>query len=166
MKKTVLLLLVILSLAGCTSGLYHPAQEEKTWQVQTTSAQVAENAYFWARIDSDCRNDLGCMSLRLQITNKSDRKLEVNWLNTYYIHNGRREGTFMPIGKTDIGAPDIIGPKGSFMKFIFPDRLATVDKTGKWNRAAMKPGKNGVALSIKVDGREINEILVLELKKP
>ena len=110
----------------------------------------------------------GYKGFLLYIHNKSPEDLDVDWDNTFYIYNGKKEGGFLFEGMRSgdkIKTPSIIS--GSmFSKEIFPKKLAefsTIAMSTIYN--PMKPGENGVFLTVIVAGKKITETLTLNISQ-
>jgi hypothetical protein len=157
MKKKVyacLFLTLILVVVGCAS--------QQPWR-SDPNMQQASNEYYVATI-SPIYIFNGYKGFLLYVHNSSTQDLEVDWDNTFYLYNGKKEGGFifrnMRSGDKP-KTPSIIA--GSiFSKEIFPKKLAefsTVAMSTIHN--PMQPGENGVLLSVKVDGKQITETLTL-----
>jgi len=159
MKKK-LLICVFLGLffigLGCAS--------QQPWR-SDPNMQQASNEYYDATI-SPIYIFNGYKGFMLYIHNKSTEDLEVDWDNTFYIFDGKKKGGFifrnMRSGDKP-KTPSIIA--GSmFSKEIFPGKLAefsTIAMSTIHN--PMQPGENGVLLSVKVDGKQITETLILDI---
>jgi hypothetical protein len=118
----------------------------------------AENPYYVAKIILSC-NENKCMSFILDIKNKSEQNLEVDWSKTYYLRDFGIESTFTKMGYKYFESPEIIPPKSSIVKSIYPGSLAVKDEKGQWIHTSMTPGLNGVDLTVIVDGSEVKERL-------
>jgi len=109
----------------------------------------------------------GYCAFILIIINNSDKELEVDWNRTLYVDNGKTNGSFMFEGivykdRNNPKSPDIIFPKSEFSKIIWPSNLVTFEGM-YWLHHCMGEGNKGVSLSIKSDGKEIRENLILEI---
>ena len=89
----------------------------------------------------------------------------------FYIYNGKMNGGFifpgMRAGDRDKAKPPkIIIADRLFQKEIYPGNLAQMSKmAGGTVYAPMKPGENGVKLTVKVGQKEITEELTVNLSK-
>lgn len=111
----------------------------------------------------------------LFLRNKTDKELEIIWDKTAFIYNGQMSGGFMFEGivhedREKPKPPDIVSPKGTFLKKIWPNSLVffyVPEKRayyeGAWIHRELNPGQNGVYLAVKSGEREINEKLVLHI---
>ena len=129
--------------------------------------QQASNEYYVATISPIFIFD-GYKGFLLYIHNKSPDDLDVVWENTFYIYNGKRTGGFLFRGMRSgdqLDTPSIVS--GSmFSKEIFPAQLAefsTIAMSTIYN--PMKPGENGVRLTVRVGGKEITETLTLNISQ-
>ena len=143
---------------GCAS--------QQLWKAEP-NMQQASNEYYAATISPIFIFD-GYKGFLLYIHNKSPEDLDVDWDNTFYIYNGKKEGGFLFEGMRSgdkIKTPSIIS--GSmFSKEIFPKKLAefsTIAMSTIYN--PMKPGENGVFLTVIVAGKKITETLTLNISQ-
>jgi hypothetical protein len=102
----------------------------------------------------------------LRVENKTLKDLELDWNKTLFIENGKTNGGFMFEGivykdRNNPKPPDIIFGNSIFEKVIFPNNLVFFlsDMRPRWGHTPFHLGENGVYLTIKVDGREINQKL-------
>jgi len=102
----------------------------------------------------------------LNIHNKTIDSITVDWRNTFYVHNGKKQGGFwfegIPYGeKKKPVSPDIIAGV-IFTKEIYPADLTTLSQiAGAYVHEDMKSGENGVHLTVLVEGKPITETLTL-----
>ncbi len=106
----------------------------------------------------------------LTIDNKTPDSIEVDWSNTFYVYAGQKEGGFWFEGipykdrKKPVPPDTITGVM--FTKEIYPDKLITLSQiAGAYVHEEMKPGENGVQLTVKVDGKPISETLTLNFSE-
>ncbi len=106
----------------------------------------------------------------LTLDNKTPDSIEVDWSNTFYVYAGQKEGGFWFEGipykdrKKPVPPDTITGVM--FTKEIYPDKLITLSQiAGAYVHEEMKPGENGVQLTVKVDGKPISETLTLNFSK-
>ncbi len=172
MKKLTIIGLLLLS--GCATP-----QATQTWTSEPTTATVS-NKYFAADITPKCDavrvdgwtiNRGGCDAFRLTVVNKSSSNIEVNWNKTLYIANNQTSGGFMFEGvvykdRNNPKSPDMVFPNGTLTKTVFPNNLVSFSggQYGRgWEHAWLSAGEHGIYLSTIVDGKEINERLVVRL---
>jgi hypothetical protein len=133
------------------------------WKSEPAS-QETKNAYFNADISPIFIFD-GYKGFNLKIHNKTAGNLEIDWAKTYYVHKGDKNGTFEGGTYEDRKDPktrDIVSANSTFTKEIFPRILTYYSSLAKsWVHEAMKPGENGVSLTVLVDGKEVTEELAL-----
>jgi hypothetical protein len=109
----------------------------------------------------------GYKGFLLTIHSKTSSNIEVEWNKCFYLHNGQRNGDFMLEGmrfrdRKKTKPTDIIPADRLFQIEIFPSRLAELSRmAGTWIHDAMKPGENGIELSVKVGQKEMTEKLTL-----
>ena len=166
MKKK-LLLCVFISLifvvVGCATS------PKKAWKSEPNTRQV-ENEYFYAAISPIFIFD-GYKGFLLTIHSKTSSSIEIEWNRTFYLHNGERNGDFMPEGmqlreRKKSKPHDIIISGRLYSLEIFPSNLAYLSALAKaWVRNPMKPGENGVELTVKVGQKEMTEKLTLNFSE-
>ena len=141
---------------GCAS--------QQPWR-SDPNMQQASNEYYVATV-SPIYVFNGYKGFLLYIHNNSTEDIEVDWDNSFYIFNGKKEGGFifknMRSGDKP-KTPSIIA--GSlFSKEIFPRKLAEFSAIAMSTiHNPMQPGENGVLLAVKVDGKLIPETLTLDI---
>jgi len=143
---------------GCAS--------KQLWRAEP-NLQQASNEYYAATISPIYIFD-GYKGFMLYIHNKSTEDLEVDWVNTFYIFIGKNEGNFIFRGMRSgdrVETPNIIA--GSlFSKEIFPAKLAQYSTIAMSTiHEPMKPGENGIFLTVKVGGKQITETLTLQISQ-
>ncbi len=157
-------LMIFLSLfmaAGCVTT-------KKIWTSHPV-AQKAANPAYEARLEPVTKGHDFYVMFKLEITNKSDKNLEIDWNRTRYLYNGRSHGIFVFKGidpktvKTAIPL-DIIPPGVTFSKEIAPLKLVAwapiKDNSVKAGQVGISPGvlpagQNGVFLVLIQDGKKI-----------
>jgi len=129
----------------------------------------ASNEYFETTATPRC-GSYGCEAFTLQIKNKTDKNLEVNWNKTLYITRGQTSGGFMFEGvvykdRNNPKSPDIVFGNGTLSKTIWPNNLVEFSsgKYGGWRNEDMPSGENGIYLTVNVDGKEISQKLVTNI---
>jgi len=142
------------------------------WKIDPEIATV-DNEFIAASIHPICRGSAGCQAFQLQIVNKTDTDIEVNWNKALYIRNGQTSGGFMFEGviyadRNNNKPPDVVFKKGSFAKVIWPSNLVVLDPgaRGGWRHIAMSNGSHGLYLTILVNGKEINQRVELTISGP
>ena len=129
--------------------------------------QQASNDYFDATI-SPIYIFNSYKGFILNIHNKTTDSITVDWSNTSYVYNGKKQGGFwfegIPYGeKNKPVSPDIVAGV-IFTKEIYPAELTTLSQmAGAYVHEDMKAGENGVHLTVLVEGNPISETLVLNL---
>ena len=133
--------------------------------------QTSSNEFFVANLSAKCPNN-GCEFFLLEIENKTDGDLELDWNKTLYILNGITSGGFMFEGiaykdRNNSKLPDIIFAKSKFSKLIQPSSLVYFSRGryGEWENKNMPTGENGVYLTVVVDGREIKEKITINITR-
>ncbi|MCP3941962.1 MAG: hypothetical protein GY710_10830 [Desulfobacteraceae bacterium] len=122
-------------------------------------------------------------SFMLDIENKSDSNIEIDWNKTRYIHDGKNRGGFVfegiePTRVRENSVPnDVISPKMRFSKQLFPlakialagwnDYSAGKDKHGIYG-GKLPPGENSILLTIESKGKLIRQkisVVIIEQVK-
>ncbi len=119
-----------------------------------------------AKIDNWAGN--GYKSFQLLINNNSGSDIELDWNKTLYILNDQTYGGFMFGGvrymtRDSAKPPDVILPGSLFKKTIWPNYLVFYSKG--WYHAFFPEGRNGIYLTLRVEGKKINEKLFIEIIK-
>jgi hypothetical protein len=161
-----LIILVVFFMWGCTG------MSKIIWKSEP-SIQKADNEYFEAKITPKSKfneyPNWGYDKFLLEIKNKTAKNIELDWNKTLYIKNGQTSGGFMFEGilymqRNDPKLPDFIFSNSSFSKIITPSVLvswiSSKDNSG-WNSNIIDIGEHGVFLTMVVDGKEIQEKMVV-----
>jgi hypothetical protein len=171
-KKSVFLyvcLYVCFSMIGC-------ATTKSTWTSEPP-LQKEENAIFDIAFYPLKDGHDFFVKFRLDLTNKSDDVLKIDWNKTKYIHNGRAKGVFVfeGIDPADVRnrtvLDDVIDARSDFSKVIMPYKLVAwtplrTHTSEKSISAGMLPnGENGIHLVIKHKGIEIIKELSVVIEK-
>jgi hypothetical protein len=159
MKKKlymVVFLSFVLVFVGCAS--------KNLWK-STPNMQQASNDYFVATI-SPIYIFNAYKGFILNVHNKTTGSIEVDWSNTFYVYAGKKEGGFrfegIPYGDKKNPVPSDIIAGVIFTKEIYPVNLTTLSQlAGAYVHEEMKPGENGVHLTVNVEGKPISETLTL-----
>jgi hypothetical protein len=121
-------------------------------------------------------------SFRFVITNKTDKPFSVDWDDSYYLLDGRRQGQF---GWTGMRVDDlrelqkspvsIVAPGETRAGVIFPiqfldrkklrdgARPGSGDTVGQALLGALPEGVNGMELTVNLDGESVRETLTLQI---
>lgn len=145
---------------------------EYVWKSDPIKKTI-RNEYFSAEISTtSCLDRYGCEAFQLNVKNKTEKNLELNWNKTLYIVNGQTSGGFMFEGvvymdRNNPKPPDIIFPSGVLSKVIWPNNLVSFSsgRYGGWRQGEMPEGENGVYLTISVEGKEVSEKLTMVITK-
>lgn len=115
---------------------------------------------------------IGCNSFVLKIKNNSNKDISIVWDKTLFIDNTQTRGTFMFEGvryiERDASKPsDLVLAGGELTKAIHPNILVYYEKGqyGGWRHEVMTEGVYGVYLTAEVDGKPINEKLMITIQK-
>jgi hypothetical protein len=123
-------------------------------------------------------------SFRFVLTNTSNTDLQIDWQNTFYLHNGEKFGRW---GAENLTIEELqekedlplitVAPGNTLSRIIFPLRLIArstlAEKTGddaKISRGIIPEGESGILLTVRQGGREIREelkfrITITQMKK-
>ena len=110
-------------------------------------------------------------SFHYEFTNISTTDLQIDWQNTFYLHNGKKFGRW---GKDDLTIEELsekkelplvtVAPGDSLSGLIFPlgliarSTLAEVERNKpKVSRGIIPEGESGMLLTVRQGGREIQE---------
>jgi hypothetical protein len=138
---------------------------------------TVENEYYIATITPVKDNDHFFVSFYIDVDNKSDEELKIDWNKTMYISNGRMNGVFVfkgirPEDIKNLTIPDdIILPGSKFKKVISPYKTlaqAPVKKDSGdkgFSPGILSNGQNGIHLVIRHEGKEIVEKVTFKIKE-
>ena len=155
------MILFLFMAAGC-------ATTKKIWTSQP-EVQKAANPSYEARLEPITLGHHFFVMFKLEITNNTDKNLEIDWNQTRYLYNGRSHGVFVfkgidPKSVKNAIPPDIIPPGVTFSKEIAPLKLVAwapiKDKSVKAGQRGISPGvlpvgQNGIFLVLIQDGKKI-----------
>ena len=167
MRKNAGLILLLVVLTACAPS--------KVWESSPLS-QAAENKYYSVQLQPLKNENNFFTSFRLVVTNKTNKRLEIDWIKTRYIYNGHLNGRFMFEGmdtkNINNPPPDIISAGNILTKVIWPikllayapyrDQRVPVGERG-FSRGLMQEGENGMDLVIRQNGQEVREIITLNI---
>jgi hypothetical protein len=112
-------------------------------------------------------------SFHLVVKNKTDRNLEIDWNRTRYVESGIRHGGFVWQGidpddvRDESVPPDIISPKSTFSRVIFPHkRLAYApgyQRGWKLQGGLIPEGENGIDLVVAQNGKVIRHRITVRI---
>lgn len=160
MKKIIALEFLFLSflLHGCTTmhAVWNPSEA------------TSENDIVRLSLKPGC-NSKKCYGFQLNINNKTDKPLEIDWNKSYYLLNGQTNGGLMTTGvvisqRNLLRPPDIILPRGGYDKPVWPSSFTNlqIDITSvEWINSDLPEGKQGVYLTFRQGNRE--EFLTAEI---
>jgi hypothetical protein len=134
----------------------------KLWKSEP-SLNTKSNGFFDASITPIYRFD-GYKGFVLNIHNKINEKIEVDWNNTFYVYSGNKDGGFwfegIEIDAQNKSKPASIAAGGMFIKEIFPEKLRVMSQMAAARvHENMGPGENGICLTVDVPGKMISETL-------
>jgi len=119
------------------------------------------------------------VAFQLDIKNKSDQALTLDWNQTRYLYDGRDNGVLVFRGidpaalKEAAVPPDVIAPGATFSREVFPAQLVAftpmreevLDKKGKGLFPGPLPaGENGIRLVLKRDGKALVQQVTVEIR--
>ena len=160
MKKYCFVILVAL-LTGCAGLLEQPSSGP-------APQASASNESFDMTISPIYEFGRFPIGFKLSVVNKTEKDLEIDWNRTSFVDNGSSRAGFMFEGirfadRNNPKQPDFVFAKGTFTKDIFP--TANVE----WNTRISRPdwtfkelnSNCGVSLSVKADGKEVRQNVIL-----
>ncbi len=163
--KRIILLLILFSLLGMSCSTI-----QIPWEISSRPGGVS-NQYFQAWLkpgDYDTVKE-GYRAFLLTVRNKTDDVIVLDWNESKFIENNQVNGGFIFSGvlyslKDDPKAPDLVTAGSTFKKYILP--LAFLKSTDQgWKQLPMKPGVNGVLLTVRVGDKLLTEKLLVSLTK-
>jgi len=140
--------------------------------------QRVSNDYFTAELEPQLKEGQGFFStFRFVLTNNTNQELSLDWENSFYLLNGRRNGLFLWEGVTWDSLKEkrsqplvLVAPGSTFREVIFPTALvgrASAASPGgvQYIQGALPEGENGIALVVRQDGKVISEKMVVTISK-
>lgn len=167
--RGVIVLCLVFALAGCAGVV----------EVYTSKPEVQKvsNDYFTAELEPQLKQGQDFFdSFRLVLTNKTNKKMGIDWENTYYLLNGRRNGRLLWEGVTWDGLKEVrsnplipVAAGVTITSVIFPKKLvgraSAMSKGGvQYTRGALPEGENGVLLVVRQSGKVIRERMVVTIE--
>jgi hypothetical protein len=145
----------------------------------TPQISVFGSSNYKIQLEALKKNHNFYVSFRLEVTNKTEQDLRIDWNKTRYILNGRSHGGLVfegidPQVFSEQTIPDDIVPAGgTFSKEVAPYRMLARAPLRTKERSegdvAIRPGplpagENGILLVIHQDGREISEKVIINVE--
>lgn len=173
--KTVMRILLVVTI-GIVLSVGTGCVPAKTVWKSTPGVQKAANKLYTAKIEPLRKEADFYVSFLFQVTNKTQKSLEVDWNKTRYLLNGKAHGGFVFRGikpkdiKNATIPPDIVPPNGTFSKSISPFKMlarapigdrSTGMSSSEINPGILPNGKNGMLLVVRQEGKEIVEKLTI-----
>lgn len=111
----------------------------------------------------------GYSAFILEIENKTNRDMEIDWNRTNYVKNNSTNGTFMFEGilYKDRNAPksnDVIFANSTFQKVIYPNNYVNFDSYG-WSHYGTGSGVQGAYVTIIDDKKIIKEKVLVDIQE-
>ncbi|MBA4366848.1 MAG: hypothetical protein C0403_04340 [Desulfobacterium sp.] len=160
MKKSIfffLFFLLSISIFGCATRMV---------SISSPYFTKIENEYYYLSITPLSANERHC-GFRLILKNKTTKTMILDWNKTYYIHNNERKGSFVFDGvdyenRNNSKRPEKIRAWDIFIKTIWPTVLASGERN-QWTQMPMEPGRQGVEVTIVLDGKIFTEKLNVQM---
>jgi len=161
---TGIIITMMLAGFGCSAVVYEYASSPASKTIETSIftasfAPVKDDASYFS-------------SFVLEIDNRSDGSIEIDWNKTLYIHDEKNRGGFVfqgiePTLVGEVRIPNEVSlPQSRFSRQLFPiakialaqrkDYSAGKDKPGIYG-GRLPPGENSILLSIQADGKLIRK---------
>ena len=115
-------------------------------------------------------------SFRFSFTNKTSKKLHIDWENTFYTLNGRKNDRFLWEGITWDGLKEVkaqplipVSAGDTLKTVIFPVKLlgrSSATSTGgvRYTRGPLPEGANGIHLIVKQNGKVLRQEIVVNIE--
>lgn len=138
-------------LAGCTTV-------SPTWTPPSSSQSLA---LVDAQIKPVCSYAY-CYGFSLEMQNKTDKPVEIDWNRSFYTQNGQTNGGLMTEGvvvsqRNMLRAPDVILPNGKYLKTVWPNNFTQLNiglASAEWINQMLPEGTQGVFITLKQGDRE------------
>jgi hypothetical protein len=166
--SSVIVFCLVFALAGCAGFEVYGSDP----QVQRVS-----NDYFAAELEPQLKAGQSFFTtFGFALTNKTNKELQIDWENTFYLLNGRSYGRFLWEGVTWDGLTEIrskpfitVAPGDTITRVIFPKKLvgraSAMSKGGvQYTQGALPAGENGILLFVRQNGKVIREKMVIVIK--
>jgi len=137
----------------------------KYFDAKLTPIFLTWDDFYIPEMTINYQNGIGVV-FKLDVRNNCDKNIEIDWNETYYLSMGQQSGGFLFEGtdfkNTDsYKPPELLIPSYAMTKVIVPNRLLFFNKN--WCYSFMKPGENGIYLSVDVDGVKITEKITVDI---
>jgi len=169
LSRIVLICVIFISF-GCTAT--------RSFHTSTPNNKIVETDVFTANIEPQKNDSAFFSTFMLTIVNKSNHDIQINWNESYYLHNKKNESAFVFRGiepaqvKKKTVPNEIIAANSRFSKKISPlSKIArasirdasAIDDKGLY--AGMLPeGLNSVVMVLEDNGEKIKKIMSLTIK--
>lgn len=182
--KTILTISLLFFICGCTPRAAYTQSYSSTqvqapkdiWSFVPVRASVETKDYVIKLEPSNLNPSAGTYAYQLfilSVQNKSKKDIVINWDKTLYIVNNQTSGGFMFDGilykdRNNPKSPDIVFSGSRLEKTIYPNNLVEFVSTkyySDWVNNHMPEGENGVYLTLSIDGKDVNEKLIVKLSK-
>lgn len=175
-KAEVLLFMFIFVLCGCVrfdQPTQYAPQPMESWTYSDASKPIINKDYaisitpeYW----SSYRRDFGWQCFKLSVENKTKKNIEIVWDKTFFVTNGSTSGGFMFDGiiyrdRNNQKPNDIVFGNSTFNRLILPNNLLEYIASVGWLHKIIPPGETGVYITMIVDGKEINERVIINIQK-
>ena len=176
MKKLTPLALMVLCLAVALSGC---AGVQVKGYSSTPPVQRVSSDFYEAELEPQLKEGQNFFAtFRFSCTNKTSKELNIDWEKTYYTLNGRRYGRLLWQGITWDGLKEVqaqplipISAGDTLKTVIFPARLLGRSSAGggstggvQYTLGALPEGANGIFLTVKQDGKELHQEIVVTIE--
>jgi hypothetical protein len=165
--RSVIVACLVFALAGCAGVEVYTSNPE---------VQRVSNDYFTAELEPLLKPGQNFFAtFRFVLTNKTTKELQIDWENTYYLLNGRRNGRFLWEGVTWDTLKEtrsqplvLVAPDSTFTEVIFPaalvGRASAMTKGGlQYTQGPLPEGENGILLIVKQNGKVIRVKMVVTI---
>lgn len=165
-----------LAVIAILASILSCAPVPKIWTSEPVSG-ISSNPYFRAKLEPLKQGRPFYVSFLLEVENRTQEDMAIDWNKTLYLHNGKEKGIFLFKGvrpedvKNRSIPPDIIAPGQTLTKVIAPHRLlaraSLRDRSeSKGIHAGILPeGENGVELVVRYMGKELVETMRVTLRE-
>ena len=176
MKKLAFLVAMVLGLGVILAGC---AGVQVKGYSSDPPVQRVSNASYEVELEPQLREGQNFFaSFRFSFTNKTSKELNIDWENTFYILNGRKNGRFLWQGITWDGLKEVqaqplipVSAGDTLKTVIFPVKLvgrssAGAGSTGgvRYNRGPLPEGANGISLIVKQNGKVLRQEIVVNIE--
>jgi len=176
MKKLASLIVIVLCLGFILAGC--AGVQVKGYSSDPPVERVSSDSYE-VELEPQLREGQNFfVKFRFSFTNKTSKELNIDWENSFYILNGRKNGRFGWEGITWDGLKEVqaqplipVSAGDTLKTVIFPARLLGRSSAGggstggiRYTRGPLPEGANGILLVVRQNGKVLRQEIVVKIE--